>query len=466
MRALIFALGLSGLTSLTSHAHVSSRWLSDLKAPGVSGALGVQSVGYLYGDGVGSQSAYTGLRGELVARSSAPWFETRLDLEGMTLLNAKGASYFEAPEAYAGIRPAGGPVLLGVGRKLIAWNRSDDPWGFGLWQPRFRWDYVRPRSVGLLGFYGEWGTPSTQPFQLTLFGSPISIPERGVPIETDGGRLVSNTPWFIPPISSVRFNGVDTPLRYSLNTPPLRELILKPTIAARMRVGGENGLWGAVAYANKPINQVMIGADGAMQLSPGSSVVQLDLYPRILRHELLTVESGFDEKDWSFWASSTYESPERDNPPATWTTQEISRALLLTAGGEVRFRSPLDSRVGLSVLRALGGDAPDQGPDARAGRSYFESRYPFRQALMVMGETQLPGGFSFMGRFIGDMSYRGSLISSELRYRVRTGGWMGSSLMLNLGIDVLGTQSDAPQDNLISRYRSNDRIYGGLTYVF
>jgi hypothetical protein len=46
--------------------------------------------------------------------------------------------------------------------------------------------------------------------------------------------------------------------------------------------------------------------------------------------------------------------------------------------------------------------------------------------------------------------------------------WEKGPLTLQLGVDILGADVDPSSSDagLYSRYRSNDRVYGGMNYVF
>src|SRR5690606_10564467 len=122
----------------------------------------------------------------------------------------------ELPEAYLGL-PWGARGSLAFGRKRVSWNRMDEIWELGVWQPRYRWDYLTPRSVGLTGFFAEIKPDNS--WTLQLWASPLFVPERGTPLEFRDGMIRSPSPWFLNPPSELGVLGRPTPIRYSLEGP-------------------------------------------------------------------------------------------------------------------------------------------------------------------------------------------------------------------------------------------------------
>src|SRR5205814_9510507 len=86
--------------------------------------------------------------------TGGPFFEATARPEIMLLLApAKPQPFFEMPEAYVGTTREQSDLQIAAGRKLEHWNRLDDDWRLGIWQPRYRWDYLDPETVGLTGAF-------------------------------------------------------------------------------------------------------------------------------------------------------------------------------------------------------------------------------------------------------------------------------------------------------------------------
>ena len=201
-----------------------------------------------------------------------------LMFNGISQGSSSPSTYFELPELYGGTSLQEVPVQILAGRKLEHWSHLDEQWSLGIWQPRFRWDYLHPEEVGLTGAFLRVEQPL---FRFVGLFSPIFIPERGVPISTDGGTFASDSRWFLPPPASVNLFGQNTPMQYSLMMPQLSSLLEHPGASVMARVGREQGAWGSLGYAYKPVNQLILGETGLLQLNTDPNAIHgtADIYP-------------------------------------------------------------------------------------------------------------------------------------------------------------------------------------------
>ncbi|MGK5083182.1 hypothetical protein WDW37_07730 [Bdellovibrionota bacterium FG-1] len=436
-------------------------------------SIGLDSVGYFHV----SQEASEGFRnqmapqlvGKLNSHYLGPVVEAGAQTDLMLMFtratdgSLKPSPYLELPELYFGTSKELFPLNLQLGRKLEHFSHLDEEWQLGLWQPRFRWDYLHPETVGLTGAFLNLDTPY---FRVVVSGSPFFIPERGVPIETKQGVFASNSRWFIPPPATIPIFGQDTPVRYSLVMPELGDLVAHPGASIMARVGAESGPWGLVGYAYKPVNQLLLAADGVLQLSDRQPIyVDAQIYPRVVYHHLTSAEAGYSGERMNTWFSVLGERPEMDTTPAQWTTQQIVPSLAMSAAFDLRIMGSIESptSIGLSYLRQWGGNAGDEGPEATGGSaSSFEARYPYQSAVSLGLKSRLFSSFSGSSRVLYDFGHEGTVWSTELRYRPHQ-NWM-----LGAGADLLAAPSgeDLDGSDLLSRYRANDRVHAGVTYVF
>jgi hypothetical protein len=66
-------------------------------------------------------------------------------------------------------------------------------------------------------------------------------------------------------------------------------------------------------------------------------------------------------------------------------------------------------------------------------------------------------------RWTYDRTFKGSLLSAQFGYEVL------ARMNLQLGADIVGVEQQLPEDassNFLQENQANDRVYGGLTYVF
>ncbi len=427
------------------------------------GSIGLESLGY-------RDSNYTSLQGKWKASDQAAIFETSAEVEFLYTFNHSSFSYLEIPESYAGTSTQLSFIQILAGRKQEVWNHLDDYWNLGIWQPRFRWDYLNPEKVGLIGGFVRVNLPY---FQFVGFASPAFLPERGVNIDYQDGRFTSLSPWFIGLPTQASFNNVSTPIRYQLIAPSVGEIVSHPGVSFLMRAGNQSGFWGAAAFALKPMNQLLIGYDGILNLS--SLTLDVNLYPRVLYHQLYSLEAGYSFNKFGSWISLLKENPLRDVTPSTWTTQELSDSLAASCGVNLELlRSHGDAvQVGLAYLRQWEKAHPDLGPFVTPGVNSFESRYPFQNALSFKFKAPVPWASSYFAKWssnlIGSLQWfydfesLGTLFSTQLKFSFKN-HWA-----ILVGADIVSSDKNGAQStgaDFISRYRANDRFYTGVSYAF
>ena len=473
--------GISAAASLLgtlAHASVGSSSLMGPPAPPrttlapadtrVSGEVGLSSTGYLYPGPATSTltpDVYAALGARVDAQGSGKWVTGRARGQAELYLEADHPIYAELPEAYVASSPALSPTVnLALGRRMESWSRLDADWELGLFQPRFRWDYLHPDSVGLAGAFLNYKQGL---LALTGFGSGIYIPERGIPVSVQDGNLVANSRWFLPPPRSATIYDQPTPIQYNLAMPETSDIIFHPSFAFHGRVGEEQGPWAGVAWARKPMNQLLLGMDAYLDVSHPAQNLSTSIHPRVVNHQLYSLEAGEILDPLEFWISYLHESPERDATPASWITQEVSDSNAVSPGVRYRFAGQGErAELGLSYLHQRGGNASDGGDSSLAdgsGRhSLFEKRYPFQDAFLLTGSTPLFSRLNARSRVLFDAGRTGLIFSGELAFRPSESWRMG------LGWDLLATTDagDADPDDFINRYRADHRIHAGVSYVF
>jgi len=446
---------ISGISATRALASPTGSW----------GSAGYEATSYLYAPTSGHESVFQSISIESGVRSSGEILE--IGASGNLLLNVKPEvhPYFEVPELFVGSRKLV-PLQIRLGRKLEPWSELDETWQLGLFQPRFRWDYLHPQSVGLTGAFAEFKQGA---FQVIGFASPLYIPERGVPIHVDNGEFSSPSAWFIPPSSRITLFDRETPVKYDLQIPRVSDIIfqLSGGILARMETAG--GFWSSGAYSIKPMNQLLLGHDAHLRLD--ALEVPVKIAPRVAYHQIASLEGGFEAKKYGFALSLLHERPMDRFIGANWTVQTAVPATAVSPA--VKFRLG-KSRAGPSLLslgyfRRWGGNGRDAGRDA-SDISVFESRYPFRSALRLavssagvfgLASENLTGA----SRMIYDSSEDGAIWSTEFKYR------FSNEWRMNLGADFLATQvaANTPEldsSNFIRRYQVHNRIQAGISYVF
>lgn len=437
-----------------------------------TGKIGLENIGYLGSAHSDRTSSFSSVIADWRGKTSGPYLDTAIEAKAMLNLLHTSYSFVEAPEVYVASSSRFSKERMAntqffIGRKLLSWNQLDSSWLLGVWQPRFRWDYLDPAQVGLFGAFFKTELPW---LEVGAFGSPIFIPERGVPIEYRDGVFTSLSPWFMSLPAKARLVPTakePTPMVYRLVSPSVSEIINYPGGGAYARLGRKEGPWAQAAFSFKPINQLLIGYDGYYRHN--LEKIEADLYPRVAYHALSSLESGLIGEPVSGWVSILHEHPLMDATPAEWRTQELAPALTVgsTLEWSVIGKKPSASTLELSYLREWGGDAPDGGADWMPGMNSFESRYPFKDALRVGFKTPLPGEWGSRVltklRILYDIQNEGTIYSTEFTYK------HGSAWNLFIGADILGSSRETLKGvntDFIARYRANDRVHGGVGYAF
>lgn len=383
------------------------------------------------------------------------------DFEGQLGLNTSNFNYWNLNEAYVGYALNDSESLhLYFGRKLSDWSELDEQWSIGLFQPRFRWDYLEERSSGLSGVFaestGEYAT-------FTAFASPIFIPEQGAPQSFSNGTCKSASPWFYCPNPHVDLFNQNTEVRFSLEVPPILKLISYFGYGASLRLGKKQGFYWRNSAADKPINQLLLSYEGSLDFSTQN--LPAVIHPRVLRHKLLASELGYKQEKFSTLVSAISEHPERDSTPAFWNTQEAADTLL--AGGFLRGTlagaGANATNAEIAYLYRKKGFASDRGPFAGPDPGIFEPRYAFKNAYSLFLRSPIISSwapyFQSAVRFIVDTNNEGNILMADIAT------FPAKRLRFNFGIDLLGSASHRAVD-FISRYQRNDRVRGGLHYSF
>ncbi|MGE3262232.1 MAG: hypothetical protein AB7K68_10675 [Bacteriovoracia bacterium] len=385
-------------------------------------------------------------------------FHFGIDSESLYGVGEANLRYLNVGEAYVGYKPGNFSVFMG--RKRYSWSNLDSYWSLGLFQPRFRWDYLNEKENGLVGIFPSF---QTENFSIVAFYSPLFIPEQGAPFDISSGSCKTASPWFSCPSSSIFLFNQQTDVRFSLEIPPVKSLVMHQAAGATVRLGRELGPFGRISYVHKPINQLILSFEG--RLSVSSLDVPAVIRPRVLYHDLVAADAGWNFDRHSLAASAITERPTRDVTPANWNTQEVVNANLLGFTAKTMpFRESFKyTRFEFAYFRRSGGNSPDQGPFVNPRAATFEPRYAFQNAYSMAVFTPISDkwarSFLFSTKFIFDSLNEGNILVTDLFYRP------AGSLLLNLGVDILGSESQRPED-FISRYQRNDRVRGAVTYAF
>ncbi len=360
----------------------------------------------------------------------------------------------EAPEFYLKTSDRFSSLhSITLGRRIQGWSRMDEAWSMGAWAPRFSWNPLKPAQVGLFGLSYEY---RSKIFSLRAFGSPVFLPERGVPLRVENGKLVSPNPDAAIPFESVSLLNQSVPIRYSLVMPGIRELVLHPSAITQIRVGEEqNGPWSSLTAGVKPINSVDVSASAGLVLQP-TQFIDATLNPRVVNHRIATLEAGWKARSFEAWGSLTRELPMPDALPSGRSSSQLGAATLSSLGMGWRPVRPLQFEAGwLSVNEQASSSESSDGDVEIALPSRFRFKHSARAALHWEAHERL----RYSTAFVRDFEGQGSWLSAEAQYLLPRSRWR-----LGVGADLFSV--DQSSTGLLGPYQGNDRFQGRLTYVF
>jgi len=428
---------------------------------GASLGLGLSSSNYIGHGSANRQSSYSSLDVDFSLQTDRQQIATGSHLLALVSFNDSDYRFIDAPELWVGTsRRDLGPFQIALGRRPEEWSKLDSEWGLGLWQPRFRWDYLRPENVGLAGLHVSMKTRLVQAWAMA---SPIYVPDRGAPLDFADGRMQSLSPWSLSPAYTANVFDRQTEIRYSADIPSIADVITHPNASARIRVGGARGGWLSAAYAYKPMNQLLMSYDATLVTTATESYVDARIYPRVSYHHVAAVDAGYTGSNFEAWLSWLGDRP-NDTPVSgpIRTSQVVDKAMLLSPSAAYWFGSKnpkTGGKLTATYLRKFGDDPADAGKYAD-GSSAFDSRYPFQSALIASARTPQWERLTADVKILYDLAHSGSIVSWLLAYDP-TENWS-----IHFATDVLTSWTDEGSDDFIHRYRANDRISGGVTYVF
>lgn len=375
--------------------------------------------------------------------------------------------YYGVPEAYVGESKTDKTtgVRWTVGRQKRHWSRFDEEFGMGIWQPQLRWDYLNPIQQGLTGLFFDF--TASRSVSLTFFASSVFLPDQGPNFELKDGQFASNNRWFWSPRTNFRIFNQSNPASYALSMPKTEEVVFQPSLGGKISFESKSTPWWAqFAYAYKPMNQLHLGYECSACVNVGNLSATATIHPSVLMHRVATLEAGVQDEDQRGWISVTSDVPTSPKGSPDWVQSDYNDVIF--AGASYAHYASLLSHPGwfkVSYLRAFEkmNDQPNTLVEERVESSL--DRYPYQEIAAAEWEWILMQGsqnqLSWRTRYTYSIPERGSWLSMQLWLQQKNSSW-------NLNVDVLGADIDPTSNNagLFTRYRENDRMTGGVSYVF
>ncbi|WII73792.1 transposase [Bdellovibrio sp. 22V] len=404
------------------------------------------------------------LSARLSALKETSWVDMVADVSGGTFFS-RGQSHFVVHEAYLASH---GKTDLKVflGRKKKDWSELDSHWQLGLWQPKFAIDALRPEEQGLSGLFVDY---NTQGWEILGFATPIFIPSMGPDIREEGGGLVADSRWYRAPSRDFALNNRARKIVYELDIPETAKLVGNGAVAAMGRLGNkEAGGWVVASGGYLPVNELILKRKIIMDASQVDADVTVS--PDVTYHTVFSTDVGYTFAN-SVKASLSYL---QDNPlvkhaeSEDWAIQKLMPLQAYSASVDFSLHNIFSKTLAFQIayLKVEGGGIEDiRSKGEPDDMTLFDQRLKFTNALSFSVEGQLASFFRrpFVTRFkyLYDYDQRGSLLNTEFLY------YPSQKWAVVMGGDILGVQDESYNpSSFLNQYRANDRVYGGMTYVF
>jgi hypothetical protein len=391
--------------------------------------------------------------------------QTSLILGGYT---NNGSVYGALPEAYFQFAIDNDQKSIqqsySVGRKIVDVSQIDQNFNLGLTNSFFTQDYVHYRNQGLVGFHQDL---STQNFGFSLSALPIYLPNQGPSIKETNGKIIGSNRWVKKPPEKFAFNDNNKEIIYSIQYDQISKLVFSPGAMAQIRIGQtENHIHLISSYSKRPMNEPVLERETFADLNVVGNV---NLVPNVIYDEIMTTDLRYNNN--KIKASLSYIVDRPENKPARdfysiQNLEGISGYSLSFEYASLTLKNR-DTSLGFSVADFQGGEIKDLNYDGSDNIFTFtKQRLQYRKPIQLYVNSDL-----FLlrnGRFLKtklnwlyDLEQKGSLLTSEFSVQALT------SLNARLGVEVLGTEEQLNEDyGFLQQFQSNDRVYGGIEYVF
>lgn len=401
------------------------------------------------------------LSGKITATSFVQepgWVNWAVDLSAGTFFSLK-QSYYSVQEIYASTY-LDDRAQLSLGRKKYSWSEIDRIWAFGLWQPRYNIDALRPEDNGLTGLFFDY---KTDQFQFLAYGSTLFIPTVGPEIREEEGQLKADNRWYRPPS---RQSGKIS-LSYDIETGDLMKLVRQESYALLVRIGKEDeGPWVSFAGGHKPINDIAF--QRCLRCVSANSEAEFVVGPRVTHHRVFSVDTGYNWETVKASASYYEDKPESVLPPTDYAVQKFEPVRMYAAQAEYSTRNFFDRTLQFQAayLKSSGGGIEDIESEGQASEfTLFTDRYRFSNAatFTLLGELTWIRSRPLVSKFefTREFDQKGSILGLELQYQ-----WNRAWSYI-VGFDSLSADdNNSTSEDFINIYRANDRVYAGASYVF
>lgn len=373
----------------------------------------------------------------------------KIDLKAEYALGNSVLSYLNIKELYYAFE-VDEESKIQVGRKINNWSSIDHLFHRGVFQPQFEWNQLNPETQGFFGVFWEKDTAN---LDLTLFATPLFVPDQGASYEIKDGQFQSGNPFFHAPPQNIKFQGQILPIDYEIERPEISEIVFQSQLGAQLRYGSDEGFFANVAGAYKPSNQLALGYKGVLV----TTRVRVDITPKTYYENVYSLDTGY-RGNWGYIQlaalSSNPKSPEFDasyNAPlfeggTSWGPQFLYRYQAF--------------KFFAAYFETIGGKITDVGPDVSADRASLSERFLYNQAtLLSVSYSEI-----FLKKLRLDSLVQFKFSDQEKFREIRIKNYIDFKGPWSVWADLILIDTDSVVLNGLESYKNMDQIWIGVGY--
>lgn len=351
--------------------------------------------------------------------------------------------------------------IFSVGRKKVRWSQIDETFGLGLYQPLFKWNVLQPESQGLSGLFMHIeDTRSGVPWGLTLFGSPLYIPNQGAGYEIKDGKFENTNPYFSAPPQTAEVNGQSAQFQYILQKPEMNEVIYQQSFAGQVYAGDrKRGVFAQGAFAQKPMNELTLGFQGV--LIPNKKI-ETQIAPKVVHHNIISGEARYSLSNVSFGVAGATETPQNPKFESAWTYPKYSQAALISPFLDVKL---FGVEFNFATLSVTGGETSFVGPQSDEAASVLIPHFPFRNAASIQAKYQYRlkrhENLGFSTRYLRGEKGEFDLLTGTVAYQWQE-RWAAQLVSQMVAVQPVSAENKT----IYHSYADNDLVAIGVSYVF
>lgn len=351
---------------------------------------------------------------------------------------------------------------VSLGRKRLDWNPNEGFWQLGHINGTRGFRLLDTKEEGLIGFHylNPAGAVKTEVF-LSYFYVPTLSPG----LKISEGQVTSSSEWVKLPPKRTTLSGQDVDIRYNLNTPPVRDVLVNKSLGLKMEVDWKGGrLAGYSLY--KPENKLRINAEayydpnqGAVAVNANPVVNHHAIYGTVVEQKIehVTLIGGFQVVDPNANLGSDFDnlSGKLDEQESGKTFTSDYFVIEPKYDREAFFHGSMLGQwdygnFGIHYLHYV--TDHEKGSD-----DFYSETVRWKQALGIEGSYFFDDHWEGRGALRYDFKRQDNILQGEIAYN------MLRRLRIGVGMELLRS----PEINSFwSAYRTNDIVYTTLQYFF